>query len=378
MIVPPDGKKPVGYSRATTIAGTLGSAWGIAPWKASMTVQGVMTRPGLRAQWEALMAETGGNPWYYDDRSKETCKKLVEECSAVGGANDRRDIGSSLHSITALIDRGQPPHKLNLTRETERDIQAYVAGLEAAGIALIPEAVELIVVLDQWRVAGMFDRLVLVDSPDWPVAAIADLKTGGHLDWQQIAVQMAIYSRADAIYRQGVAANGSQDERFPMPAVDQQRGLIFWLDAGGAQLEVHVVDLEAGWEAFKKSMWVRDWRNRKVSQPFKPTPLEVALAESLPPPPKVSDDHPHRVWLQNRVNVIGRHERARAELTATWPAGVATLKRSDTHSAADIAAIEAVLNEVEKHWEIPFPPPPPAMGQLLHLFPGSTVEGEAQ
>src|SRR3954465_2127725 len=86
---PRGGRRGEPYTRATTLAKTHDDGGGLAPWKASLAVVGAMMQRGMRASWEALMAETGGNPWYHSEASKRECKRLVEECAAIGGAIDR-------------------------------------------------------------------------------------------------------------------------------------------------------------------------------------------------------------------------------------------------------------------------------------------------
>ena len=123
---------------------------------------------------------------------------------------------------------------------------------------------ERIVTLDEWKVAGTADMLA-VRVPGYPKPLTADLKTGAEVKWSilAIAMQLAIYNHADAIYEQGAAADGSQDVRHPMPDVDRDHALIIHLPAGEARCELHVVDTTAGWEAFKIAMQVREWRSRK-------------------------------------------------------------------------------------------------------------------
>jgi hypothetical protein len=327
---------------------------------------------------------------------------LVEDCAAVGGANDRSEMGTSLHTITALYDLGRSPS--HLSEEVAEDLETYVLGLSDSGITFLPGAVELTVVLDEWKVAGMVDRFAVV--PGYQTALTADLKTGTNLDysWQAFAVQMAAYSRANNIYRQGPAADGSQDVRLPMPEVDQHHGLIMWLDAGKRKMEFHIVDLDAGWEGFEHSMWARGWRTRKLSVPFDPqvnpfapsepddlvpaleasvqaaaTPLTV-VPDPKPQPPKpqpvvTTDYQPLRDWLQGRIDVIGAHSpQARTELSQRWPVGVPTLRANPDHTVAQLGAIEEVLDAVERSLQIPFPPPRPGqvtVARLLQLFPNS-------
>lgn len=415
LVVPPEGGNPVGYTRVTTVAKTLDSEGGLAPWKATMCAEGILLRRGLRARWEALMALYGGDPWYASEAAKAECKALVEECAAVGGANDRREMGSSLHTITALADVGRRPE--HLTEETERDLEAYLTGLALAGVDIVPGMVELTVVLDSWRVAGTFDRLVTVPGFDLPL--IADLKTGAELSysWQTIAVQLAAYSRAEAIYVQGTAPDGSQDVRQVMPEVDQDHGLILWLNAGTGTLELWLVDLAQGWVAFDLSMQTRGWRKAQTAIPLADhtfdagnvndlTPLleaSIAAVEEMrantdrtlgtvgnvepePSDTEVIDVYQEpdttyterlRAWLQRRIDTIGSHMAARTELAAMWPEGMPALRASTEHTPEELDAIEALLDLVEREHSIPFGESKPTtdpVGQLLHLFPNSTLE----
>jgi hypothetical protein len=188
------------------------------------------------------------------------------------------------------------------------------------------------------------------------------------------------------------------------------------------------VDLQAGWEAFSHSMWARGWRNAQVARPLAEggwtrRPLEEELAASIealtghesppespqsapeppaaptappaqesPTPVAVIDgyhvwDHETpgnygtrlRTWLQDRIDVIGKNPTARADLGRGWPAETPTLRSSTDHSPEQLAAIEVVLNAVERQHKIVFPYPRPEaegdpVGRLLHLFPNTTIE----
>jgi hypothetical protein len=375
-----------------------------------MTATGMIMRSGLKARWEALLA-LYGDPWYNSDLSKQTTKELVEECATVGGANDRKEIGSALHTLTALIDLGQAP--THLSEETTRDITAYLHARNMADIEIVEGMIEVTVILDKYNVAGTFDRLVRVPGFDLPL--IADLKTGASLDYsyQDFAVQLAAYSRGEFIYKQGTAEDGSQDIREPMPEVDQNWGLIFWLNAGTANVELILLDLNAGWEAFGHSMFARGWRNAKPYKPLVlPGDLEPALQASLdalPPQPLIPatsaisapgglepapepidseqiDSYqpapeptpwitPVREWLQDRINKIGQHSEARKALGQDWP-NIPTLHASNEHTPEQLDAIEKLLDGIERKFTIEFPPPKPdadAAGKIVALFPGSNL-----
>ena len=387
-IVPPDQKKPTGYTRATTVAKALDSEGGLAAWQSTMCSAGIIMRRGLRTQWEALLAESGGDPWYATGESKTAAKALVEECAKIGGADDRRQIGDSLHALTAVLDSGRRLE--HLTRETELDIAAYTRGLQAASISVLPDAIELLTVIDSLQIAGTLDRLVIAPGFDLPV--VGDLKTGSNLNFQTIAVQLACYSRGEALYQQGKARDGSADTRLPMPAVDQGWGMIFHLPAGAGRLDIYLVDLHAGWEAVQHSLWARQWCQHSTPQvPFtgaRPVAtgesleqqlqmsLEAIEARKQPEPPSGPlEPIDLRMWLQGRIDTIGQHKAARADLMASWPRDVPALRSSPGPVADALRRIEQVLTEVEKRHAITFPPPRPgaAVGKVLDMFPGATI-----
>jgi hypothetical protein len=391
LVVPPKGGKPVGYTRVTTVAKALDNEGGLAPWKATMTATGIIMRPGLRARWEAMLVEHG-DAWYGSETTKAKAKELVEECAAAGGSNDRKEMGSALHKITAVLDADQTRRIPSpLTEETQRDVEAYVTGLVEAHVAIVPGFIETCVVLDDYQVAGTFDRLVMVPGHKLPM--IADLKTGADLSysWQSFAVQLAAYSRGDAVYVQGPRPDGTQDRREAMPEVDQEFGMVMWLNAGTGRLELFLVDLEAGWEAFGHSMWARGWR---TSRPFYPVELnqrsplpttddevEGALEASItkviadyqPDAPTV-DASDLRAWLQDRIDRIGKVAESRRDLAQSWPAEIPTLRSVTTHTPEMLDTIAALLERVERVHGIEFPPPEPGsdIGRLLAMFPGST------
>lgn len=375
LVVPPGGGDPVGYTRVTTVAKTLDDGGGLAPWKAAMTACGLMMRPGLRAQWEALISAHNGRPWYAGEQAKAACKRLVEESAEAGGASDRRDQGLSVHAILAMLDRdaSMPPF---LTPDTERDIEAYVNALAAHGVIVMPEFVEITGVLDHFQVGGTFDRIVRVEG--FPLPMIADLKTGEDLTYSggSFSVQLGGYSRFDSIYEQG--RTPADDVRKPMPKVDQERGLIIHLPAGSGRCELHVVDLEAGWAGFQLSMQVRGWRKRKNLL----TPITMPVVSQNTP---FADTFVRdwRLWLQGRIDVCGRHSAdCRADLIRTWPAELPSLGASAGHTLEMLAAIERILDGVEARHSVPFGTSRPGtqmgdderiVGRLLDLFPGSTL-----
>jgi hypothetical protein len=91
-----------------------------------------------------------------------------------------------------------------------------------------------------------------------------------------------------------------------------------------------------------------------------------------------------RAWLQQRIDTIGAHATARESLAHRWAAlGVPSLRSSTAHTAEELAAIEALCDDIEARFSFPFGPSRPGtdrvpeaewLQRLLGTFPGSTVE----
>jgi hypothetical protein len=325
LITPPDGAKPTGYTRVTTVAKTLDDGGGLLPWKATATIVGALRRPGLHARWQALLAEHP-DPWYGGDDAKSLCKKLVEECAEAGGSSDRADVGTALHSLTELYDRGQLD-PATLLESARNDLQAYAATMAAAGITVDPDFVECLVILDEHKVAGTVDRIVKLADGRW---VIADVKTGTDLrySWRSIAVQLAAYANADALYEQ------EGHKRYPMPNVDKTVGIVMHLPAGEGRCTLYEVDLVAGWRAFNASMWTRNWRkDDTLAKPLTtPEPVRVPglLAPSTTPPPIEEGADIDAVT----VGALGRRYRA---LNDDATAAVSRVTREAAEAGASIS-----------------------------------------
>jgi len=332
LVVPPGGGKPQGYTRATTVAKTLDDGGGLIPWKASMAITGILRRPGLMAKAEALVSKhPEKGPWYGGDESKKAMKKLVEEAAEAGGSSDRADIGTALHAIIEQLGRGEP---VTISQDSTRaDVDAYRRLIADGQVEFLREYIEATFVLDQWQVAGTADggavRIPWLSNK----LLIADLKTGTNLDYsgQAIGVQLATYAHGDAHYLQGDAPDGSQDERRAMPDLDQELAVVIHLPAGEARAQLYKVDIAAGWEAFERSMWARDWRKRKdILVPVDIEPIEAPKDE-----PRLGEVTPIDVGRLLLLELIKAMPAERqTALRAAWPKRMPPLKSSEHWTSA--------------------------------------------
>lgn len=287
LIVPPDGGKPVPYTRATTVAGALDDLNGLMSWKCRMTAIGITDRPDLQLAISA-------NP---DD--KQRVNRIVAQAMDAAAAGAAATTGTALHSFTEQIDRGQEPQ--NVPPAFAPDLDAY----REATSTLTHLHIEQMSVLDDLHIAGTPDRIVEYQGD----LVVADLKTGS-IDYPgKIAAQLSLYAHAQHYN----IATGQRSPWADQP-VDTTKALIIHLPAGKGVCSLHWVDIAAGWEAVQRAMWVRDWRTKQRS-----------LTKIIHNPTQTQGD-----LLTEAIEAAGTVE----DLTALWSKHHAIWAPSHTAAAA--------------------------------------------
>lgn len=234
MVTPPNGGKPVAYTRATTLAGAIEDQSNLIKWKSRMTLLGAAKQPHL-----AMAALAAAD-------NKSELNKLAEMAADAAGAGVAAMNGTSMHSFTERIDRGEPIGDVpDLFRP---DVLAY----QASTVAMKRLHVEEFVVCDEIKAAGTPDLIVEFDGGRY----IADKKTGSVDYPHKMAAQLAIYAHSQ-IYD---IATGT---RRPLPGVDGRRGIIIHLPAGEGRAQLYWINIAAGWDAVQLGVKVREWRSRK-------------------------------------------------------------------------------------------------------------------
>ena len=252
LIIPPGGGKPIPYNRASSFGDVLDDRTMLEKYLRRMAAKGIVQNPELGL----AIATTP-----LDQKGK--LDSLVEEAIEKAGGSKKATIGTGLHSLTEMIDRGEElPH---VPLEYRDDLAAY----EAATAVFEHVAVERFVVNDELQVAGTPDRIskalqsMMFGTPDDHFAVhagdthITDLKTGGHANYLgKYATQLAIYSRSEFY-------DPATGERSPIGDVDQYVGVLFHMPAGEGRCDLYALDLQAGWEGALLAAEVRQWRRRK-------------------------------------------------------------------------------------------------------------------
>lgn len=356
LVVPPQGGKPVGYTRATTVAKALDDTSSLMQWGERMTALGLAARPDLLA----LVATTG------DD--KQALNRLCERAKEAGGATARRDLGTALHS---MIEQSYTDAAYTVPAPYAADVAAVRAALTAAGYEVADGMHERMVVLDRHQIAGTFDLLLRRDN----TLHMADIKTGASISYGALAfaVQLSVYAQADALYAQGEAKDGSQDIREPMPAVDRSTAVIIHVEPGSGRCDVHHLDIATGAEALEVAMAVRKFRTVKgllvpatlVSAPESNGPQPSTTAPSSTPPTGVPVVAAQPTGAKEKLRARVGAMRAAGHIAlvgAHWPRNAdgtqvpGLAHATHAHTDDELAAIDAALWAAEGAVGAEFPP----------------------
>jgi hypothetical protein len=194
----PETGKADGFTRATTFAKSISDAFTLSQWSQRMVGLGLVLRHDLYMSFASTPA---------DDREK--LNQLAEQAKEAAGAKVGANLGTAIHSFTEMVDRGESPV---IPAPYRPHVAAWSALLEEYGLEILDiERVVLCTEYDSKGVAGTLDRVVRF-TRDVTVevaggkthtfrkgtVAIVDLKTGKDLEygWMEIAVQLAVYARA--------------------------------------------------------------------------------------------------------------------------------------------------------------------------------------
>ncbi len=352
-VLPPGGKKPVGYARATTIKSAIEDTANLQNWACRMTALGLAHHADLLAKLRLCSA---------DDR--KAIDSIVDQAKTAGGADIRRDLGTAFHEV---IERACTDPTFIVPDAYVADVQAFRDTLAAAGLEVVDQLSERMVVWHEHQIAGMFD-LVLRDETGQQY--IADLKTGSTVTYGALgfSAQLAIYANADGLYTQGAAADGSQDILEPMPDVSKSAGVIIHLQPETGVCDLYWLDLEVGLEAVELALQVRAVRKAKPLTKIVPLadypPSSVAGTDSAgsTSEPVVNSQgntlDMRREWMQERIDVIKVDERRRMDLARLWPTDIPTLKASTAHTDHELEQIIHTLDQIEAIYQLPFNPEP--------------------
>ncbi len=260
LITPPDGGKPIAYTRVSTMAKSLDDTSNLMAWKQRVTAVGLARRVDLRTRLAGIIASNPDDP--VGGPGKRDLTALCTEAAEAGGASAAASTGTGIHELTEAVDRGTDPADLLVDDSLVDRLRQYAYAMAALEVLDI----ETFVVNDAVQAAGTFDRLVRL--PDGRVV-VADLKTGNHDADYPLGVATQI-----AIYANGHRYNPATGERAPLhPDLDPTTGVLIHLPQKGDGCHLYTLDLTAGWQAARTAAEVhriRKWRANTIARPYSP------------------------------------------------------------------------------------------------------------
>lgn len=340
-----DGKR---CKSVSTVAKIPDDTYSLNQWAKRQILVGVAIKPDLAERAAA----------HFDDR--DTLDRMAEEALQAAKAHDAANRGTAIHRITERVDLGE----FIIDNPQARKVRAaWQRALDIAGLEIVPELVERIVVYPEQRIAGRFDRIARRKGDGR--LCVCDIKTGANAVKypHAVAVQLALYAHAP-LMAGPIGREGGATEVFEaLPdLLDRSVGYVIHMPTED-EVDVVAVDLEAGWEAAGICFATLGWRARRdLLIPV----TEVAVAEVAEVAPAEAPVD-RSAWIAGRLAVIAAHSpEAKNKAAAVWPAGVPT-RAPWTDEQIDM--LDTALATVEAFIEAPFPAADPA-----RPAPPTTVE----
>lgn len=350
----------------TTVAKIPDDTYNLEQWGNRQVAIGLAMKPDLV---QAVAA-------HVEDRDK--LNELCQQAREIAGANDASRRGTAAHRITELHDQGKDVIATELATSI---LASWTEVLDAAGLEVVPEWMERIVVFPEHRICGKFDRIVRRKRDG--ALVIADLKTGERAIKypHSIAVQMALYANAPAVAAELPPSGGTTEDFSPLPdGLDRNVGYIIHIPEMGTA-SVAEVDIAGGWEVARDVCFpVLRWRKRGDLV----RPITIDPPEEGPPAPPPVDLTDVRAGLQKRIDALRAHGADALEHIARLLQAneIPSLKKSDAHTDEQLILMDKLIAKVEAEHVIPFPVPnqPPAAPEPeppvedVPLLPAATID----
>lgn len=238
------------YTRTTTLSKAISDTYNLDQWGKRMVVQGLAIEPTLLDTIDLTQ----------DDRSlRDDLTRVQEAATEASGAHVARERGTQLHYMTEAVDGGHLALD-DVPGEYIREVRAYREAMAKAGITIVPEMIERILLNVTANVAGTADRQHVI-MPNGK-RLVADVKTGRDLSygWPEICMQLAIYNHADAMLAYADDGTPYWDG---VPEVEQNVALVMHVPVDQAKCTLWLVDTAAGWAAVELAHEVRAYRSRR-------------------------------------------------------------------------------------------------------------------
>jgi hypothetical protein len=267
----PTTGRPTGFTRATTVAGTLDDTYNLSRWARRETARflvGAMTddSPIVSPIVDAFSEDDKGAIDAALDALDDAC-----------GGKDAAELGTAVHAWLEAVDLGAV-RPVDVPERFAPYVRSYRQVLARYGLVAEPRYVERIVLNDRGEetIVGTLDRVYRVAATGELI--LGDVKTSKTLEYGYLAysVQLAIYGHATRMF----AADGSGWE--PMPTINTDYALIIHVPSDQPErAEAVTIDLKFGADTMTVALDARRRRKQaKKAVPFVHA-IPAPTAESL-------------------------------------------------------------------------------------------------
>lgn len=221
-----DGLKLKRCKGVTSCAKIGTDTYSLEQWKLRQVVAGLRAKPALLAMFAGSDADA------------------VTAALDAAGTHLAAEAGTAAHSLSERSDRGEE------IIDADERIKAdhWKGALKAAGLQIVPDLMERVIVHPKQRICGRFDRLARRLSDGKLV--IVDLKTGSSAVKypHSVATQMAMYVNAPLMGTIWEGDSGETSEFEPLPGdLDKNTGYMIHLPDDG-EVAVYGVNVLLGWK----------------------------------------------------------------------------------------------------------------------------------
>lgn len=244
-----DGKRCKG---ASSLGKTIDDTHALTQWTLHQVAKGIALRPQLI---EFIAA-------HIDDY--KALMKACDEARDAAGSNDASRRGTVLHKILERVDLGLEVYPTPMATAVQ---DAWRQALADAGLTILPNWVERVVVHPDLHIAGTLDRIVRRADGTY---AVLDIKGGARATTypNSISVQLAIYARAPLAAAGNPERDGGSvvwDSFEPLPTMDTQSGYIAHIPEDNGEVFIHEIDIDSGWRAVHDLIRpVLAWQGQRV------------------------------------------------------------------------------------------------------------------
>lgn len=211
--LPPVGDptgRPLSRQRVTNFVKAVSDSYALDQWKMRRVVVGLSRREDLYDLARGTAADDKATLGSIVDQALEAAKVFEE-----GGA----DTGTAFHAYTDQVDRGQPH---TARAKWAPKLENYTRAMRAHGLEVVPAWMERRVVIERFNLGGTLDRILR--SSGTGELFIGDLKSQkSFYTWWEIALQLALYSEADAMWNPDTLTYED------MPPVSRDLALVAWM-----------------------------------------------------------------------------------------------------------------------------------------------------